>query len=107
MPQQSKFPTGRFYSIDQEESWESDVREAVVTDEHISLDWDENGLLHHANLTSSDGYCYVGRYGAATKSQVGSMSGYLCRSKSGDYVFWLEWENHENGYGGESIAFLT
>lgn len=107
MPQQAKFLAGSFYFIDQEDSWENDIREAVVANGRISLDWEETGLLHHANLASSDGYYYEGSYGAATKSQIGLMSGYLYRSTAGDYLFWMEWENLENGHGGESIVFLT
>lgn len=46
------------------EDGDAEVREAVVTDTRISLDWDEEHQSFHMQLTSTDGVTFQGHYGS-------------------------------------------
>jgi hypothetical protein len=67
------------------------VTDSVLTDNRISLDWDENGVVGHLEATSADGQTFAGTFGYPQLDPSSRVTFTRYRSKEGAVVLIGHW----------------
>lgn len=98
---------GMFYEFEGDDAYEEDVRQAIITKDRMAIDWAEDDEAFLAVLHSEDGYFYEGTFGSPRPEPAALMSGWLFKSVNGEYLFWMNWNRTDTGFGGSSLIFLT
>jgi len=88
------------------EGEEYDVREAVVTKDRISIDWNEGGETGHLEATSDDGVTFRGVYGYPHPDRWRSF--HLVRYTAGNRVLlYGTWRNDAGNNTGHWLFALS
>jgi hypothetical protein len=88
------------------DEYDFDVTDAIVEDDHISVDWTEDGEPFHVKLRSTDGVTYKGNYGCPKPTPDWSITATRYDSASGTVLLLAEWYQDDDGHGGTSILEL-
>lgn len=100
--------TVQMYDVEGLDEYASDVKEAVVTNTKIAMDWEEGDELLHALLHSEDGgSVYKGNFGSPKPEKGCDMEATRFTSKNGEVLLWLTWKRKDRGVGGISIVHLA
>lgn len=89
------------------DEYDYDVKEAVVTDTRIAIDWDEEGTIFHLKASSTDGVMYQGNYGTPRPDSTCHMELTRYLSREGDELLIGKWTDLESGATGMCIFELT
>lgn len=99
--------SGQMYEVEGMDEYEGDVQDAVVTNERIAMDWEEDGEALHAVLHSTDGgYSYKGTFGEPVLDPNCLMEAWRFKSLAGDELLWATWYRKDTGFGGTSFFHL-
>ncbi len=67
------------------------ITDAVVTDDRVSLDWEEANWTGHLEATSTDGQTYVGTYGYPRLDSDYHVEFTLFRANAGAKLLFGRW----------------
>ena len=79
---------------------DGDIREAVVTESKISIDWVEDDVEFYASLHSTDGIEYQGTFGEPVLDNACRMSGTKYTAADGSVLLLASWIRDDRGMSG-------
>lgn len=99
---------GTSYDVEGLDAYTYDIPVAIVTDERIAIEWDEDegrflGVLH----STDGGNHYTGSFGLRGPQPGCEMEAWRYQSHDGDVLLWLKWSREDNGNGGTNIMCLS
>lgn len=97
---------GKLYDAGDEDGVE--IRDVIVRDDKIALDWSQENELFNAVLRSTDGGVrYTGHFGTPKPEEAAVMEATRFQNKNGEVLLLLEWHRTDTGHGGISFVRLT
>lgn len=96
------------YEVEGLDEYDCKLKDAVVTNARIAIDWIEGEEWLHALLTSEDGgTLYKGNFGSPKPEKGCEMEAIRFTAKNGELLLWVTWKREDRGVGGSSIIHLA
>lgn len=99
--------TGFGFELEKLKECDFTVKECVITDTKIAMDFEDAGTPMHALLHSSDGTTYNGHFGAPLPEKAAVMEAYRYRATDGETLLLISWHRTDDGREGSSIVRLN